>query len=194
MLHDVTVEGRAFRLRPIGNADAELVVKLRSDPLLNRYIHASSASVGDQIAWFEQYYQRAGDYYFVVERLDNGRAEGLISVYDIDEEKTSAEWGRWLLRPGSLGAVESAWMIYRAAFEVLGLESVVCRTVADNVQVVSFHDSCGITARSVLPSHFQIDGRSVDAIEHRVDRQSWSTLSERLEKLASMTARRITRD
>ena len=124
MLHDVTVEGRAFRLRPIGNADAELVVKLRSDPSLNRYIHASSASVADQIAWFEQYYQRAGDYYFVVERLDNGRAEGLISVYDIDEEKTSAEWGRWLLRPGSLGAVESAWLIYRAAFEVLALESV----------------------------------------------------------------------
>ncbi len=57
--HDITVEGHAFRLRPIGDPDAALVVQLRNDTKLNRYLHAGAPDVPAQLKWFSQYYLRA---------------------------------------------------------------------------------------------------------------------------------------
>ena len=193
MRHDLKLEGLAFRLRPVTEADAPLILKLRGNPELNRFLHATSSRIEDQLHWLARYYERSGDYYFVVERAGGGAAEGVISLYDLDALKKGAEWGRWILKPGSLAAVESAWLIYRCAFEMLDLDYVYCRTLADNAPVVAFHDSCGITARKLLPGHFELDGRSMDAVEHRVNRQDWPLIAPRLEKLAHMTARRLLR-
>lgn len=194
MRHNLTLVGPAYRLRPICDADATLVLALRGDPELNRYLHATSNRLEDQLAWFAQYYERADDYYFVIERRGSGAAEGVISLYDIDSETATGEWGRWILKTKSLAAIESAWLIYRCAFEKLSLQRVFCRTVADNRSVVSFHDSCGITTRRLLPSHCELRGEPMDVVEHEVDRQSWDAIASRLEKLAHLTARRLQRD
>ena len=193
MRHDLTLAGPAFRLRPITDADAPLVLELRSDAKRNRYLHPISPRLDDQLAWFARYYERPGEYYFVVERRDSGAAEGVISLYDVDLKAGCGEWGRWILRPGSLAAVESAWLIYRSAFEQLGLKRVFCRTVADNVSVISFHDSCGITEKRLLPAHFNLAGKSADAVEHEVTRESWSAIYPRLQKLAELAARKLRR-
>jgi RimJ/RimL family protein N-acetyltransferase len=193
MRHNIILAGLAFRLRPIADADAPLVLELRGDATRNQHIHATSQIIEDQLAWFARYYERPGDYYFVIERLDTGVPDGVISIYDIDDKSACGEWGRWIVKPGSLAAVESAWLIYRCAFEQLGLERVYCRTVADNQQVVSFHDSCGITDRRLLPGQFEIGGKHVDAVEHQVTRQAWSEFGPRLKRLAELTARRVQR-
>lgn len=193
MRHNLFMEGHAFRLRPITDNDAGFVVELRGNPELNRYLHASSNRVEDQLAWQARYYEHEGAYYFVIERRTNGMLEGVIALYDIDLATNSGEWGRWILRPSSLAAVESAYLIYRTAFELLGLNSVYCCTVTDNGKVVSFHDSCGITARRLLPQHFELGGHRYDAVEHRVDLASWTGIKPRLEKLAQLTARKVNR-
>jgi RimJ/RimL family protein N-acetyltransferase len=191
MRHDLCLAGSAFRLRPVGNADASLILWLRTKPELNRFLHGTSPSLDDQLTWLDHYYERPGDYYFVVERQETGVPEGVVSIYDIDPQSISGEWGRWILKPGSLAAVESAWLIYRCAFEQLDLRQVYCRTVADNTPVVSFHDSCGIAERRLLPGYFDLNGRLVDAVEHRVERQTWRELGPRLERLAKLTAQRL---
>src|SRR5690606_22322371 len=99
MRHDLSIEGQAFRLRPIGDADAALVVELRGNPEHNRYMHVEPNSVEAQLAWFQDYYRRAGDYYFVLERRHDNSAEGVISIYDVDPSGQIGEWGRWILRP-----------------------------------------------------------------------------------------------
>lgn len=190
MRHDFHLQGQAFRLRPIGDADAELVLSLRGNPELNRYLHRSSSRIEDQLAWFADYYDRPGDYYFVLERFD-GQPEGVVSIYDV--ANGAAEWGRWILKPGSLAAVECAWLIYRIAFEVLGLDVIYCRTLAENERVVSFHDSCGITERSLLPAYVTLEGVAMDAIEHRLTSYQWSDIAPRLEYLAKQMARRALR-
>ena len=83
MRHDLTLAGPAFRLRPITDADAPLVLELRSDTKRNRYLHPIPPHLDDQLAWFARYYERLGDYYFVVERQDSGAAEGVISAHMI---------------------------------------------------------------------------------------------------------------
>lgn len=193
MRHNLSIEGYAFRLRPIVDTDAAFVVALRSNPELNRYLHAGANRLKDQLAWLAQYYEREGAYYFVIERCTNGMSEGVIGLYDIDLAARSGEWGWWILRPSSLAGVESAYLIYRTAFELLGLSSVHCCTVSDNDKVVSFHDSCGITARKFLSQHFELGGHRHDAVEHHVDLASWIGIKPGLEQLAQLTARRINR-
>lgn len=193
MRHNLQIEGVAFRLRPITDADAQLVLELRCDPELSRFIHRTSPALADQLAWLAAYYDRPGDYYFVVERRRDGSPEGLIALYDVDETARAAEWGRWILRRGSLAAPESAWLIYRCAFEQLSLTRVYCRTVADNAQVVSFHDACGIPRKRRLPHFFDLQGHKLDAIEHELDSQSWAQVAPKLEAPARAVARRLAR-
>jgi len=191
MRHELTLQGQAFGLRPVRDADAAFILALRSNPALNQHLHATSPRLEDQLAWLAAYDERAGDYYFVIERLGSGQAEGVIAIYDLDEAAGLAEWGRWILQPGSWAAVESAALIYQCAFQQLGLRSLYCRTVAENAQVVSFHDSCGITDRRLLPAHFELHGLALDAIEHHVSAQSWPSLAARLAPLCKLTARRM---
>jgi RimJ/RimL family protein N-acetyltransferase len=191
--HDLTLEGSTLRLRPVTDADAEFIVALRGDPNLSRFLHATSTRVQDQLDWLRLYYERPDDYYFVIERRGSDRPEGLVALYDIDTERGSGEWGRWILKAGSLAAAESAWLIYRCAFERLELREVYCRTVAENRSVVSFHDSCGLPGRTLLPAHFALGGRRLDAIEHRMDREAWNEVRPRLEKVVQLAARRLAR-
>lgn len=193
MRHDIDIEGFAYRLRPISEEDAEFVVSLRSDAKLGRYLHPGAQDVGSQLKWLAQYFERPGDYYFVIERLGRNTPDGVISIYDVDGTLRTGEWGRWILRAGSPAAVESAFLIYSVAFDILQLESVFCRTVAENQKVVSFHDSCGLKMRRMLPGHFVIGDRRLGAVEHRLDRQDWPDVSAKLRGIARAAARRMAR-
>ena len=193
MQHDIRIEGHAYALRPVGMKDARFIVELRTgDPERTRYINPIAQSVEIQELWLEQYLKRENDYYWVVERLGNGVSEGLIGIYDIDSQARTAEWGRWVIRSRSLAAVESALLIYKAAFERLGLESVHCITVADNRPVVSFHDSCGLPRLEVLKDRFRLGEHSFDGVMHRCCESNWNEVRARLEPQALRIARRIT--
>lgn len=192
MRHDITVEGYGYRLRPITDADAPFVVELRTHPELTRYLPPITASVENQLAWLAGYYEREGDYYFVVERTDNGAAEGVISVYDIDPATNTGTWGRWIMKQNSLAALESARLIYQFSFDDLKLDAVYSQTFADNVKVVSFHDSCGERDRSIRAGFFTMNGRQYDAVEHRTTQADWPGMNERMGKLAQMVLRRRT--
>jgi RimJ/RimL family protein N-acetyltransferase len=194
MQHNFVVEGCAYRLRPVSDNDAGFIIKLRSDPELNRFLHLTSPSIEAQLEWLTNYYSRPGDWYFVLERRYDSTAEGLISLYGFDTYEGSAEWGRWILRKDSMAAVESAMLIYRFAFEELCMREVYCRTAAENQSVVSFHDSCGIAERRVLSNHFNLNGRKLDAVEHRVRRTEWKMMEARLEPLAQRISRRLKLD
>lgn len=192
MRHNLHIEGQAFRLRPVTADDGAAILALRNQPELSRFINATSADPADQRAWLERYYQREGDYYFIVEGRD-GAFEGTIALYDVDAEMGTAEWGRWILRPNSLAAVESALLLYRLAFDRLRLETVYCRTVAANIAVVSFHNSCGLESCGTLAGGFERDSVQHDLIEQRLRREYWPAVEAKLAGLAAAVARRRSR-
>lgn len=194
MDHELGLDGLAYRLRPVRAGDAAFIVELRNDARLSHYLHPGARTVDEQLAWLNDYFHRPGDWYFVIERQAGASAEGLVAIYDFDRERNAAEWGRWIIRPPSLAAVESAWLIYRMAFERLGLERIYCRTVAANRQVVAFHDACELGARRQLSGHFDLAGTAVDAIEHTLLVDDWPRVASRLRRLAEGTARRVGRD
>ncbi len=188
MQHDLEIDGSAFRLRPVRLEDAAFIVELRSDPERGRYLHKGAPDAGSQETWLRTYLRTPGDCYFVIENRSSGTREGTAGIYNIHAGRRDAEWGRWILRRGSLAALESACLVYRAGFEMLGLESMYCRTIAENAAALAFHDSFGVERIRRLPRYFERDGRHLDAIEGRLTRSRWRALRESAERKAARAA------
>jgi RimJ/RimL family protein N-acetyltransferase len=176
------VDGHVFRLRPVEVEDAAFILELRTDPERSRYLHPVANDLDAQRRWIEFYFERPGDYYFVIENRDTGQREGTAGIYNID--RIFAEWGRWIVRAESRAAIESAGLIYRVGFEVLGLESMYCRTSVENVPAVQFHRSFGLERIRTLPRYLELDGRLVDAVEMRLTRVQWEAIREKVEQKA----------
>lgn len=191
MKHSYKISESIFQMRPISNDDAEFILMLRNDNKLNSYLNKTSNEISDQISWLKNYYEKNDDFYFVIERKKDKRQEGLIALYDVDYENNTAEWGRWILRTGSMAAVESALMIYKLAFEEMKLEKIYSRTVLLNKKVVSFHDSCGITNKKVLKNYFEFKEKRVDSIEHTVDKITYVDVVNKLKNLSKLMAKKL---
>jgi RimJ/RimL family protein N-acetyltransferase len=184
--HDLRLDGPAFRLRPVGTGDAATILELRRDPSRSQFLQETDPSVDAQVRWLDAYYDRPGDYYWAVERVADESTEGFLGLYDVDGD--TAEWGRWVLRPGSLAAPESAWLVHEAGFTVLGLDTLITRTLAGNRAVVAFHDRYGAETVRTLPGHALIGGVLHDAVEARMTRAGWATAGPRLLAMAERTA------
>lgn len=190
MRHELILEGEAFALRPVESSDSEFIVEIRNDPRLRRFINRGAADPEAQQAWLQSYFEREGDYYFMIVDRHTGAPEGTVAIYDVDAVARTAEWGRWVLRPGSLAAVESALLTYRVGFERLQLEQIYCRTVAANGPVVAFHDSAGLVRSGTLHAHVTLDGITYDSIEHRATPRDLPRIESNLAPLASKIALR----
>lgn len=190
MKHKIIMEGFAYRLRPIKKKDASFIVDVRlEDGERNQYIHKISPDVSEQEKWLEEYFEREGDYYFVIENRLTGDCEGLISFYDVENGK--AEWGRWVIRKGSLAAVESVDLLYRAAFEEVGLNELYCRTLAVNTQVVSMHESMGELTRGIDKDAFALEDGTYDAVvQYSTKEHFYEKIHPLLEKKAIMIFKR----
>lgn len=190
MKHTFSMEGYGYRLRPVTLNDAAFIIEARLQDLeRNCFIHTISSDVSAQEEWLERYFLREGDYYFIIENRFTRQAEGLIAFYD--EKDGRAEWGRWVVKKGSLAAIESVWLLYRIAFEKVGLNELYCRTIKDNTEVVSFHTSIGEKTRCIHTNIFELNGKVYDAVEQYSDRAHFvSEISPQLAKKAEMISKR----
>jgi RimJ/RimL family protein N-acetyltransferase len=194
MRHQHVIAGEAFRLRPIDERDAEFVVALRLMAGRSQYLNPISPSIADQQRWLADYFKREGDYYFVIERIFGDRPEGLISLYDLSPQDGSAEWGRWIVAPSSLSAIESVVLLMDFAFEKMRLRKVYSYTVAENKATNSFHDSCGFRQTGVQVARFKIESRAVDAVRHECTASEWAALRPTLAAKSKKISQRINHD
>ncbi len=191
MNHNLHLGGFAFGLRPLSVEDAGFIVELRGDLQRSRFLHPIPASVEAQRAYVQQYFERPGDYYFVVERQNHDSREGLVAIYNADLQKRTADWGRWIMRPGSWATVECALRVYEAAFECLHLDEIRSQTYCENPHVVSFHDRCGVPRHGVLRGYYQVDNVSIDVVEHVLTRADWPRVRQIMEPIAKKIAERL---
>lgn len=195
MKHSIRIEGFSYKLRPVVIADAGFIVQVRTGyGERSRYIHAISQDIPSQESWIRTYYGREGDYYFVIENRLTGKSEGLIGIYNLDVKERIVEWGRWIVVPGSLCAIESVYLLYRVIFEILDLRGAYSRTLKENEPVVSFHDSLGALNQGVLVNAFEIDGTKRDAVKHFVDREAWEgRIHEKAERTSQLIFEKMLR-
>src|SRR5271169_6075212 len=113
MDHAIESEGLGTRLRPVRMEDAAFIVWLRNLDHARGRVGDSALTASGQQAWLRAYFDRPGDYYFIIETA--GRIPvGAIGIYNVNGR--SAESGRWVIRPEVPAALPSATLAFEAAF------------------------------------------------------------------------------
>ncbi len=161
MRHNIHAEGFGIRFRPVQLQDAAFVVWLRSQEYAQGKIGDSATDVRGQELWFQNYFDRPDDYYFLIETA-GGLPIGTHGFYDF--ENGTAETGRWVLRLGMPAAAASVLLALDVAFRQLGLAAVRARTVATNLQVLSIHRKIGFRQTGFQPKALVIQGRPVNMV------------------------------
>ena len=135
------IDGVQLSLRLVQPEDAPYIHGLRTDPTYNGHLSTVTGTVEDQRSWIEAYKTReaaGSEYYFVVERKDGVRC-GVVRLYDVTGGQFT--WGSLILdhnKPRK-AALESALLIYRYGFEVLGLRMSVFDVRRGNENTLAFH-------------------------------------------------------
>jgi RimJ/RimL family protein N-acetyltransferase len=166
------LESKTIRLRLVEESDAEFILKLRLDERYNKYISEVNPDVDAQRAWIRGYKKEeleGKQFYFVIEKLD-GTPCGTVRVYDLRED--SFCWGSWILNENKtrFSALESAFLVYKFGFDVLGYRKSHFEVMNGNEKVVSFHEKMGAirTGQDDVNSYFEITKISVDDVRAKL--------------------------
>ena len=136
--------GLTYRL--VNEGDAEFIYKLRTDPILSRYIHDVKGGVEGQVQWIRNYKEREAhgkEYYFIF--FKDGEPVGLNRLYSFHD--TTFTGGSWIMVPNSsMETVLATSLIQREiAFEELGMtvEDDYDATHVENKKVIKFNKMFG---------------------------------------------------
>jgi len=190
MKHSIHRQGLTYSLRPVTLIDSAAIVQLRNPTSeRNCFINPISLDTKLQDEWLLSYFEREGDYYFAIVNNQTDETEGFIGIYNVNN--AAAEWGRWILREGSLAASESVDLLYKIAFNDLNLNEIYSRTLESNKSVINFHDRLVGCRYQKIEKHVEINGIFYDAIEHRLSKVQF--LKDVQPKLESQATRLLTR-
>jgi RimJ/RimL family protein N-acetyltransferase len=185
MKHNIHIEGFAYELRPVEIQDAEFIAEVRT-PEHSRFMHQIDRTVEAQRQWLQRYFERPNEYYFVIERRRDRRREGLTGLLDFDDKAHSAQWGRLVLRPGSLAAAEAALLTFRVAFETFRLDEIWGIAVAENTRMIAYVESVGFEHRERLT--VQLDGQVVEGRKHVLTKSRWNLHEKEVREIACSIA------
>lgn len=142
------LEKYGVSVRLVNEDDAEFIVKLRTDPVLGKYIHATSPDIEQQRAWIRAYKKRESEgleYYFIFYK--NGKPFGVNRLYHMEEADKFTS-GSWICLPDTeMEAVVASSLIPRIiAFEMLDkqMEFGVEGCHEDNKKVIKFNLMVGL--------------------------------------------------
>ena len=146
MRHNTHLEGFNLRLRPVRIEDAAFIVWLRNLNYVKGNVGDSATDVAAQEAWLRAYFERKGDYYWIVESL-TGIPLGTHGIYNV--EGTKAERGRHIMRAEVMAGVPCAFLTADLAFGSMGLHELRSWVVATNMdryglrqKILKYADIC----------------------------------------------------
>jgi RimJ/RimL family protein N-acetyltransferase len=168
--------------------DAGFIVWLRNLEHARGRLGDSAHDTAAQEAWLTQYFQRPGDYYFVVE-TQRGYPVGAYGIYHL--EGSSAESGRWVIRPDVPAAVPSAILAFQVAFGQLQLRELRVKTVSTNQRVLSLNRKFGFRQTRVEPAAQVIGGKAVDLVNFVLEARDWPGVLDRLRPLARLAEAQV---
>lgn len=143
MVYKGIILGDYVYLKSANVDDAEFTLALRQNPLLTRYLPKLDISLEQQKSWILSQREKEGDYFFVVNTLED-KPIGTVSVYNIQGD--SAESGRLALIGNAFQNTEASLLLFKFAFEILGLQIVTGYIVDGNKRAERFNKQFGCVA------------------------------------------------
>lgn len=172
--------------RLVNEEDAEFIVKLRTDPMLGKFIHATSPDIFKQKEWIREYQKRESlglEYYFIFYK--DGVPFGVNRLYHMEKEDRFTS-GSWICLPNTdtTDVVASSLIPRIIAFEMLDkiMEFGVEGCHEDNKKVIKFNQMIGM----------KIKGTRVEEkgkyYTFNMTKEDFYKSKERLEKLLNLNS------
>ncbi len=166
MIEAGVISGEKTRLRPLDEGDLASLAEWRNRHRL-RFADSSVVTTEGQAAWYESYRRRDDDLMYVIETLD-GRPLGCVSLYHVDREAATAEFGRLMIGRAEDEAHGYAADASRALLEhaetTLSLERVYLQVIADNRRAVELYESVGFVRDPSRDATVERDGAQVELV------------------------------
>ncbi len=188
MQHTFQAEGFGIRVRPVRMDDAAFIVWLRHLDHAKGKLGDSAVDVAGQEAWLKAYFYREGDYYFIAETL-GGIPAGTHGIYD--KSGTSAESGRFIMRPEVPAALPTSIISFDLAFGPLGLKELRATSVASNRSLHSYVRKLGFRQTRVETAGRTIGGNPVDMLHFILTPEDWGKCRERVLPLARLAEAQV---
>jgi RimJ/RimL family protein N-acetyltransferase len=182
----VTLEGRVVRLEPLRPEHARGLCEV-GDPELFVYINTRVA--GPSLRDYEEFIPRVLAIphmaSFAIVLRETGRPIGSTAYLDIRPKDRGLEIGAtWIARPwqGTLVNPEMKFLLFRHAFETLGMLRVQLKTDARNLHSQRAIEKLGARREGVLRKHIiLLDGYVRDTVMYSVTDDEWPRVKAGLE-------------
>lgn len=141
------IYGKLINLRLVNITDANFILNLRQNEVLNSFISTTSSNLNDQICWIKNYLKREKknqEKYFIVETKDRISC-GTVRIYNIDNLKQQCIWGSFILdknRPEK-SSYEVIELSLRYAFEVLNMNEILLDVRKKNKKAIYIYEKMG---------------------------------------------------
>lgn len=157
--------GEYINLRPLSVLDAELTLSWRMAER-SRNLNPVKSNLDDQRNWIKD--RPASEMNFVIE-LKNNDPVGMLSLVNIDLVNRHAETGRFLIGDeaavkGVPAAVEAMKLLYKVAFDEIGLLRIYGTIASDNIRMIKWQKYLGMKEEGRMRRHYFINGRWQDAV------------------------------
>jgi len=145
------LEGTYVRIKDVDLEDLPLIVELRTDQVLSRYLHPIDPDLDVQREWLIRQKQRTNDYYFSVFSKKMGKFIGTCGVYNFSDDGTECEFGRLISRGIPYENLEIFLLVYDWIFDELNVSLIHNYVVSENKKVVSLHENLGEKMVEIKP-------------------------------------------
>jgi UDP-4-amino-4,6-dideoxy-N-acetyl-beta-L-altrosamine N-acetyltransferase len=151
------IEGKRVQLRPMEVADADDVLRWRSDPEILQQLFAEDPPTREgHLRWFANVQERDDRLEFIIIERVVGRPIGTIGLSNIDRKNQRAEFGILIgeadARRKGYGR-EASELILRYAFDDLGLHRVYLQALANNALAIKLYESLNFQLEGILRQH-----------------------------------------
>ena len=168
MLNAKTLRCKNISLRPITEADTDLVVKWRNKKSVKKnFLYRSDFTVEGHLQWLHERVQTGNVVQFIIEMQKDEENVPVGSVYlrDIDYENSSAEFGIFIGEDSARGkgvGTTAARMILDYGHNQLDLHRIFLRLVAENIAAYKSYRKAGFVTEGIFRDMKRIDGKYVD--------------------------------
>lgn len=187
----IRLEGRFIDLLPLAPEHAEVTLDWRGGTRA-RLLNRGAQTVAQQREWIIS--RSTGELNYLI-ALKNGNPVGMVSLVDIDMSARKAEPARFLIGDedavrGIPVAAEALALLYRHAFDTLGLRRLHGTVAAPNRAMMKFHEYSGMRREGVLREHLYLDGEYHDGVVYGLLEPEYRSVTiARLQGLIAMAGR-----
>ena len=161
-----TLTGTAVTLRPITDADTDLIVKWRNTPsVVQNFIFRQTFTPEMHRSWLATKVATGQVVQYII--LDNADGKPVGSVYyrDIDNHNRSAEYGIFIGEEEYLGrgfGTETARLFTRFGLDVLKLHRISLRVLDGNEIARRSYEKAGFVTEGIFRDMVKLDGEYRD--------------------------------